>query len=344
MTDGTFRRIDEASAEYAEVARLYRIAQQMRPGGLDGWNRELYSRSDGKWGGLQPDGTMRLSDRGVVEQLTGSTDPMRADDQAQALATILHESYHARIPIDAPNEPNAFRARHSKGLDEGLTEYQTVADFDLFAAQTGYRDLELRRHEYPGAYAAAEGLLTYAAANESDRATLADRALDAPLVMRWDVIADEIVRNRLADTVLSDPDHQRAARAHLVVAMTSPQGWMTLDDSPSASGGQEIADQSSKALDGAIADIRQHYQDSPDRPFPAVVPNFELRERAGEQARSMAGAQAAPAAAQAHTALRFLSGSAPAAAAVHSRPNLGDGARGRTGSHGTGPEQTRGRD
>jgi hypothetical protein len=60
MTDGTFRRIDEASAEYAEVARLYRIAQQLRPGGLDGWNRELYSRSDGKWGGIQPDGTMRF--------------------------------------------------------------------------------------------------------------------------------------------------------------------------------------------------------------------------------------------------------------------------------------------
>ena len=89
-------RVDPSSKTYQEFARLYQIAQDLRPGSEDRWNRELYARTDDKWGGLTNDGTMRLHKELVLDQLTGgelSDDPER---QGQALATVLHESEHAR--------------------------------------------------------------------------------------------------------------------------------------------------------------------------------------------------------------------------------------------------------
>jgi hypothetical protein len=44
------QRIEPSSPVYQEVARLHQLAQQMRPGGLDRWNGELYARFDDKWG------------------------------------------------------------------------------------------------------------------------------------------------------------------------------------------------------------------------------------------------------------------------------------------------------
>ena len=87
----------------------------MRPGGLDRWNGELYSRTDDKYGGLTRDGTFRLNQTLVLDHLTGGEgtgDPVR---QGQALATVLHESLHARVEMDAKSEPNALRKSSPSG-------------------------------------------------------------------------------------------------------------------------------------------------------------------------------------------------------------------------------------
>lgn len=70
------QRIEPSSPVYQEVARLYQIARQLRPSGLDRWNGELYARFDDKWGGLGRDGTMRLgraSDPAGAPATTGAT-------------------------------------------------------------------------------------------------------------------------------------------------------------------------------------------------------------------------------------------------------------------------------
>src|SRR5438309_10789401 len=107
-------RVEPSSAAYQEFARLYRIAQEQRPGGEDRWNGQLFIRTDDVYGGLRSDGTMRLNQKLVLDHLTGepSGDPAR---QGQALATVLHESKHARALMDAPDEPNALRRRESLG-------------------------------------------------------------------------------------------------------------------------------------------------------------------------------------------------------------------------------------
>jgi hypothetical protein len=99
-------RVDPSSDTYKEFARLYQIAQELHPGGENGWNGELYARTDAKWGGLANDGSVRLNQRLVLDHLTGGAPSADPQAQAQALATVLHESKHTRSPIDAPNEPN----------------------------------------------------------------------------------------------------------------------------------------------------------------------------------------------------------------------------------------------
>jgi hypothetical protein len=98
------QRIEPSAPVYQEVARLYQIAKQLRPGGLDLWNSELYARFDDKWGGLGRDGTMRLNNDLVLRHLTGgqlSDDPAI---QGQALATVLR-----------PSDPSGPRRRNAGG-------------------------------------------------------------------------------------------------------------------------------------------------------------------------------------------------------------------------------------
>ena len=95
-------RVDPSSKTYQEFARLYQIAQELHPGGANGWNGELYARTDAKWGGLANDGSIRLNQRLVLDQLTGGEPSADPQAQAQALATVLHESKHTRSPIDGP--------------------------------------------------------------------------------------------------------------------------------------------------------------------------------------------------------------------------------------------------
>lgn len=263
-------RIDPESPVYQEVARLYGIAQEMRPGGQDLWNGELYARNDDKWGGLTRDGTFRLNETLVLDQLTGGAGTDRPELQGQAVATVLHESLHARVVVDAPNEPNAVRAGQSIALDEGLTELAAMEDYAGFAQRAGYEDAQKPDPEYAGAVHAAGELLDRASSSDTDRAELLDKALDQPVVMRWDTVADNIVRNELADTVPPDAEHQQAARAHLVNQMAVGE-WNGVQNRQN--GGPLVADLTNESVDRAVTQLRDHYQTTPNDPYPAKTPN-----------------------------------------------------------------------
>jgi hypothetical protein len=263
-------RIEPSSALYQEFARLYQIAQEQHPGGEDRWNRELYAITDAKWGGLTPDGTMRLNEELVLKHLTGgelSDDPER---QGQALATVLHESKHARAGLDAPNEPNAVRRRESFGLNEGLTELATTEDFADFTQRAGYDNVPQPQPEYAGAVHAGNELLTRATSSEQERSELLHSTIDQPVAMGWDTIADHVVRNELADDVPPDPAHQQAARAHLVNQMAIGE-WDGVQHRPGR--GPMTADLAKAGVDRAVGQISEHYQNNPGEPYPAKVPN-----------------------------------------------------------------------
>jgi hypothetical protein len=94
--------VDSASPTYQEFARLYRIARAMRPSDLDRWNGELRAHTDDLWGSVNPTtGTITLNQEQVLRYLTGSPSQTDRAEQAQALQTVLHETYHQRVAIDA---------------------------------------------------------------------------------------------------------------------------------------------------------------------------------------------------------------------------------------------------
>ncbi|MGZ0152591.1 hypothetical protein ACXJJ3_36415 [Kribbella sp. WER1] len=355
-------QVDPESPEYQRFAELYKAARALRPNETDLWKGDLYATTgEGGWGAFDPrSGSFKLSKELVLDQLGQDANP---SDQVAALSTILHETNHARVPVDAPKEPNAVRSRHSKALDEGLTEYVAVKDVDAFAASAGYGNLPEPKAEYPAAYHSTEALLEYAAGPEGKDA-LADKAIDQPVVMRWDAVADEIVQNKLGDVVPQDPQHQQAARAELINAMVSP-GWDQLHEQPSIVG-HDVAAKTTQSLDSATDRIRDHYAQSPNEPYPSKTPNFEIARQQAEglqgpqnRARGAAAdltnypppaadtrvdrpsatqqqrsAQLSAAGASSHgqqaagDTMRFLGAQAPAAHATHQKPVLGDGARG----------------
>ncbi|MFD7157396.1 hypothetical protein ACFV9C_22545 [Kribbella sp. NPDC059898] len=262
-------RIEPSSAVYQEFARLYRIAQEQRPGGQDRWNGELQTRNDDKYGGLRPDGAMRLNQELVLDHLTGAPNGDPAG-QGQALATVLHESKHARTQMDAPDELNAVRRLESRGLDEGLTELSAMDDFDDFIQRAGYDGVPQPAPEYAGAVSASRELLRRATSSEEERTQLLNSTLDKPVSMRWDAVADHIVRNELADVVPPDPAHQQAARAHLINEMAVDEWSVVADRAPS---GELTGDLTVDGVDQAVKDLGEHYQRRPDEPYPAKVPN-----------------------------------------------------------------------
>ncbi|WP_328992476.1 hypothetical protein OG394_39450 [Kribbella sp. NBC_01245] len=336
----TGRPVSRDSDVYREFERLYRAARELQPSDLDRWNGDLET-VDGKWGGLAPDGTMRLNEQLVLNHL----DPQRPSAaQASALTTVYHEALHGRVPIDAPLEPNAFRGRESKALNEGLTEYAAVRDTDIFAASTGYGHVTPNAPEYPAAHAATRDLLNYAANSPTERNALVDRALAQPVVMRWDVIADHIVRTRLDGVVPADPAHQQAARAELVNAMAN-NSWHTLEEVNYSSIGEAAATSSIEASNQAIGRIEQHYQQFPNHPYPSASPNPAALQAPSQGIAPTSGqsiSQAAGPQVNGEQERRFASpemrapfaGQAPAAGAVQTAPKLGNGSRAQTGPAG----------
>jgi hypothetical protein len=349
-------RIDPSSEEYQQFARLYAVARELYPSEVDRWNGELYATVDEgqNWGSFQPDGSFKLSKELVFDHLGPDAEPGR---QVQALTSVLHEANHARVPIDAPHEPNAVPSRHSKALDEGLTEWVSINDVAVFADSAGYGELPTPRPEYSSAHHAAGELLEYAAGPEGAQ-QLARRAIDQPVVMRFDTIADEIVRNRLGDVVPQGPQHQQAARAELIRAMTHSE-WEYLDKAQDPDLGVNAEQTTRAALDEATQGIRDHYAQDPSSPVAAPNPNFRVPQEArhelgGHQERAFSPGDRVDLAelpppsagsrvdrppvgraageysgrATAGDESRFLSGSPSAAQATRFKPELGDGARG----------------
>ncbi|HZX07371.1 hypothetical protein [Kribbella sp.] len=347
-------RVDPSSDTYKEFARLYHIAQELHPGGENGWNGELYARTDAKWGGLANDGSIRLNQRLVLDHLTGGERSADPQAQAQALATVLHESKHTRSAIDAPNEPNAVRNMTSVAVNEAFVEISTVDDFRDFADQAGYGGVPDPEPEYQGAVQAGNALLERATSSAEERDQLVNAVIENPTVMGWDTVADSVVRNELADVVPPDPEHQQAARAHLVNQMAIPE-WDGVQHRPGR--GSMVAELTTEGIDKGVGQIREHYQQNPGEPYPARMPNqaaaVSTEVQNGEQQRAVtntvgtqlqsggraetvdlaklpppdAATRIAAGPGQAD-ATRFLRDQAPAAAATHRRPELGDGARG----------------
>jgi hypothetical protein len=312
------RRVDPDSAVYHEVERLYRIARSLRRTTVDLWNGELYATSADTWGGFHhKTGALKLSEHRVLQHLTGSVSPINPEQQAEALATVLHEATHGGMQIDAPTQANAVRSEHSLGLIEGFAEVRAFADFDAFAVRAGYHGLRLDTPQYPGAYAATRDLMAHVTGPAYSRDDLIDDASRGPGVMHFDQFAHAVVANKLADFL---PDHEaehRAVRAALIEPMMHAH-WPTLPKT-SAETGKVVAREIQAALDAKIDEIRRHYRLDP------------LGPPGGEQ--PIAGAESRPASTAATRAdgldsIRFLAAQAPAAGAVAQRPRLGQGSRG----------------
>jgi hypothetical protein len=241
----TIRPVDRSSAAYHEFVRLHRIACDMRPGHRSRWNGELYTFDGDPWGGYDPEtGRMLLSRQLVLDHLTDSTANPLGDAQAEALATVLHESYHATAEYES-DDPNAVYSRATVVLNEGLVERSTLNNFRIFAKRAGYPGLSLETNQYEGAVAAVDHLLTYAAGPDHADA-LVRSALARPVPLHWDTIAGAIVQARLPDV----PVHERSIRAALVGTLTRAP-W---DDLPTRSRhvGEQVGRTTELAVEAAL--------------------------------------------------------------------------------------------
>ncbi|MFC5261059.1 hypothetical protein ACFPJ1_02960 [Kribbella qitaiheensis] len=338
------RLVPRDSATYREFTRLYHLAQGLRPTAVDRWNRDLYATDTGRWGGFDPKtGSIRLSEERALQWLTGETTDKSPRRQAQALASVLHESTHAGMETDAPAEPNAVRSSHSLGLMEGFAEVRTFEDFDAFASRAGYPGLSLGDPQYPGAYAAVDNLLDQAAGPRVTRDMLIDQGSRGPGTMHFDQVADAVVRNRLAEVVPDRTEDRTAVRAALIQTMKHDQ-WPTMHKRPAVAGNL-AAEDIRRSLNAKVDEIRHHYQANPAQPFPAESPNAEAARAAldGLPPPAAETRVAGPMADRPpNSQMRFLSGQAPAAQATRHAPSLGDGARGRTGGQVATPSRATG--
>jgi hypothetical protein len=315
--------VAQQSAVYREFARLYRIARLLRPTSVDRWNGELYATHGERWGSVSPaTGAIRLSAQHVLPYLTGSTSHRYPGEQAEALATVLHEATHTGMGLRAPSEPNAVYSAHSRGLMEGVAEVRAMADFDAFADRAGYPDLVLPRPHYKGAYVATDSLLDQASGLNVSRKSLMSELVTGPVVMHFDRLSAGVIRNRLWDVVPHQEDHQRAARAALIPAMLH-ELWPNLHNEKTTTG-DYVADEIRQALNAKVDEIRRHYRFGGRGPFDADQPD---RDAVRSPGRSQGRVEVGGAATEVAGGLRFLSGQAPASGAVARRPLLGHGAR-----------------
>jgi hypothetical protein len=264
------------SAAYREFARLYYLAQSLRPNGVDRWNGDLYATDSDRWGGFDPKtGRITVSGDLVLHHLTGPGRSTAPERQAEALATVLHEATHTGMPTDAPDEPNAVRSAHSLGLMEGIAEARTLADFPVFAARAGYSGLELPKAAYPAAHAAAADLMRQASGPRKPRGELIADAARGPAAMHFDQLADGVLRNRLHDVVPDRAEDRLAVRAALIETMVH-DGWIVLTKLKDVGTGEQVARDIRGKLDAKVDEIRQHYRATPGRVFPAEGANAEV--------------------------------------------------------------------
>lgn len=310
--------VPRESAAYREFVRLYRIARTLRPTTVDRWNGELLATQDELWGSVSPTtGAVRLSAQHVMPYLTGSTSHRHPAEQAEALATVLHETTHTAMEMKGSAEPNAVYSAHSRGLMEGVAELRAIQDFDAFIVRAGYPDLALPQPHYKGAYAATASLLNQAAGPYQDRRTLMNELIAGPVVLHFDRLAAAVVRNRLWDVVPYQPDHQHAVRAALIRPMLH-EVWPDLPEH-STSTGERVADEIRMDLNAKVDEIQRHYRQGSTEPFtstgaPSHSAASERRTSHPEYSISRPPDE-----------LRFLNGLAPAALATRHKPLLANG-------------------
>ncbi|MGC4943154.1 hypothetical protein [Kribbella sp. DT2] len=240
------------------------------------WNGDLYATEGDTWGGFNPStGRIALSHHLVLRHLKGSGHVTHPAEQAQALATVLHEATHAQMWTDAPDQPNAVRSEHSLGAMEGFAEVRAMKDFRAFARQCGYPGLDLPRPHYPAAFAAVEDLLKQASGPRKTFAELITEGTRGPGVMHFDQLADGVLRNRLHDVVPDRAGDRLAVRAALIETMMHP-AWPGLKNVRDSGIGQAVAANIRAKLDRKVDQIRRHYRATPGRVFPAEGANAEV--------------------------------------------------------------------
>ncbi|TDW14414.1 hypothetical protein [Kribbella kalugense] len=331
-------RVPEDSPTYREFTRLYDLARQLQPTGVDRWNRELYATS-GPGGFDQRTGAIGIHEPllrdGLTRQPTES--PRR---QARALAMVLNRVTQAGMAVDAPGEANAVGTKQAQGLHDGVASVRTTSDFATFTRLAGYPRLPFDASELSGAYAATNDLVQQASGPRVDRLELINRLSQGPAMMHFDQLAEAVVQNRLQEVAPPEGADRQAVRRELITTMLHPQWDSLAQRSPEA--GQHVAGEISKALNAKVDEIRQRSQRA-DRPTAA---DGMQQQRAEAPAKPEPKAQEAPAeakAAEVPAVGKFLSGSAPAGRAVAKRPQLGQGSRRPTGQPTKGPAPAQGR-
>lgn len=338
----TTARVPENSASYREFARLYEIARQLRPTGVDRWNGELYATT-GRGRFDQPTGAIGINQALLRDDLTGqpTSNPRR---QARALATVLNRAAQAGTELDEPGAPNAVRTNHSLALADGTAWVRAGADFRAFARMAGYPHLAFDGPPDTGAYAAANGLVEQASGTRVGRLELLDQLSRGPVVMQFDRLAEGVVRNRLAEVAPAEGADQRAIRAQLIGTMLHPRWAELAQRSPET--GRQVAEEIGRALNSKVDELRHRYQ--PAGPGPASddvrrehaerrpTPDTDATARADTNATARDSEQPEVA------SVRFLDGVAPASGAAGRRPVLGDGSRAASVERGSAAARSRG--
>ncbi|MET7282944.1 hypothetical protein ABZS29_32245 [Kribbella sp. NPDC005582] len=295
-----YQQVPPESAVHREFTRLYRLAQQQRPGAGDAWNGELYAVDGGAWAQLNREsGAIALSSQHVLPHLSGQTRPEHAHEQATALRQVLKVATRAGMPSTAAASPQA------SGLAVGVVEVRAATDFDAFAERAGYPNLPAPPPEAEGAFAATDSLLTQSSGLTTSRDALLSELVATPVGMQFDRLANGVVRNRLREEIPYDAARQEAARARLIVPMMH-EAWPALPQHAAADG-RQVGEEIRTGLNSAVEDLRHEH-----RHPGAATPAADGAGRGQEHSRE----------------LRFLTGQASAGGATARRPSLGDGARG----------------
>jgi len=312
-----YQPIPPSAAVHREFTRLYRLAQQQRPGAGDAWNGELYAVDGGAWAQLNREsGAIALSSQHVLPHLSGQTRPEHAHEQAAALRQVLKVATRAGMPSTPAATPQAG------GLAVGVVEVRAATDFDTFAERAGYANLPAPSPEAEGAFAATDSLLTQASGLTTSRDALLSELVATPVGQQFDRLANGVVRNRLREDIPYDAARQQAARARLIEPMMH-EAWPALPQHHAAAG-RQVGEEIRTGLNSAVEALRHEHRHSggPSAPPPAGP------DRSTEPGPSRS--PETPAAA--NDQLRFLSGQPSPVRAVSYKPSLGDGARGRGGS------------
>ncbi|MFF1821235.1 hypothetical protein ACFVWG_28285 [Kribbella sp. NPDC058245] len=292
-----YELIPPDSRVHQEFTRLYRLAQQQRPGSGGRWNGELYALHDGGSAQLNSQtGAIALSADRVLPYLARQVPPNQHDHQAGALRTVLEMSTHASMSVAPESSP------HSHSLAAGIGEVRVATDFEAFANRAGYPQLTLPTSEPSGVHAAADSLLTQASGLTTGRDELLSELVATPVGQQFDRLANGVVRNRLREEV--PYGRQEAARARLIEPMLH-EAWPRLP-AHDAAAGQQVADEIRTGLNSTVEELRHEHHPASTAHAPTST--------------SMDGQ------------LRFLAGQASPTRATSYRPELGDGARGRGGT------------